>query len=595
MASGTISKSITGRKYYIEWSSVGDISTNTSTITCKHYLQNDATYSLRVGGGGTCTCTAGSDYQEYTAPAIYTDGGQTHLLGTTTHTVSHNSDGTKSITITGVYAIQATLSGTWYGSLTATGTAVLDTIPRQANINTAPNFTDDDNPTITYTNSAGSSATTLQACISLDGSKADIAYRDISKTGSSYTFSLTDAERNVLRNATTTANSRTVYFYVKTVIGSNTFYSKVAKTLTIANGTPTLSPVVEDTLEASLNYTQDSSIVIKGYNSMKVVSGATARKNATITSVKITCGGKSITTTSGIFENAESGTFVFSCTDSRGNTVSQTITLTLIDYVKLTCNFTGNPPTTDGVFTFTVSGKYFPQNLGETANTLSVMYRYKGSGDYCDWITITPTLGSNYAYEATQTLEGLDYQTTYTFQAMATDLITSVETSEIKVKTKPVFDWSSEDFNFNVPITCDTINGYNITGAMKAMTTVYTYSTPSSVVLGDNYTAASGTIALIGNTMRVYFSATRSSAASAGNITDEVIATFTYDVGGKVKSPYIVYGITSNSNSSYYLSGANVNSDGTITLTLKLSGVGVSSSSFAGYLAVPIAINLDKY
>lgn len=452
MASGTISKSITGRKYYIEWSSVSDINTNTSTITCNHYLQNNATYSLYVSAGTTSSCTAGSDYQEYTSPAISTSGGTTHLLGTTYHTVSHNSDGTKSITITGVYAIQATLSGTYYADLTATGTAVLDDIPRQANINSAPNFNDDENPKITYTNSAGSKATTLQACISLDGSTDDIAYRDISKTGSSYTFTLTDAEREVLRNATTTANSRTVYFYIKTVIGSNTFYSKVAKTLTIADGTPTLSPVVEDTLEASLNYTGDSSIVVKGYNSMKVVSGATARKNATISSVKITCGSQVINATSGIFENAESATFVFSCTDSRGNTVSQTVNLTLIDYVKLTCNFTGNPPTTDGVFTFTVSGKYFPQSIGETANNLTVQYRYKGSGDYCDWITLTPTIGSNYAYEATQTLEGLDYQTTYTFQAKATDLITVVETGEIKVKTKPVFDWSGEDFRFNVPV-----------------------------------------------------------------------------------------------------------------------------------------------
>lgn len=452
MASGKISKKITGREYRIVWSSVGDINTNTSTITCKHYLINDNSYSLRTGGGGTCSCTAGSDYKEFTAPAIYTDGGETHDLGTTYHEVAHNADGTKSITITGVYAIQSTLSGTWYPDLTATGTVSLDDIPRQANINSAPNFTDDENPKITYTNSAGTKATSLQACISLDGSNDDIAYRDISMTGSSYTFSLTDAERNVLRNATTTSNSRTVYFYLKTVIGTNTFYSKVAKTLSIADGTPTLSPVVEDTLEASLNYTGDSSVVIKGYNSMRVVSGATARKNATISSVKITCGSKSITTTSGIFENAESGTFVFTCTDSRGNTVSQTINLTLIDYVKLTCNLTGNPPTTDGVFRFAVSGKYFPQNLGETANTLTVMYRYKGTGDYCDWITLTPTIGSNYAYEANETIEGLDYKTTYTFQAKATDKITTIETGEIKVKTQPVFDWSSEDFRFNVPV-----------------------------------------------------------------------------------------------------------------------------------------------
>ena len=97
------------------------------------------------------------------------------------------------------------------------------------------------NPTITYSNPAGNSASSLQACISLTGANADVGYRDISKTGTSYTFNLTTAERNVLRNACTTSNSRKVTFFVRTVIGGNTFYSTIERTLTIVNANPSFS------------------------------------------------------------------------------------------------------------------------------------------------------------------------------------------------------------------------------------------------------------------------------------------------------------------------------------------------------------------
>ena len=68
----------------------------------------------------------------------------------------------------------------------------LDRIPRQADITSAPDFNDEQNPTIGYSNPAGNSVNSLQACISLTGASADVSYRDIPKTGSSYTFNLTE-------------------------------------------------------------------------------------------------------------------------------------------------------------------------------------------------------------------------------------------------------------------------------------------------------------------------------------------------------------------------------------------------------------------
>lgn len=596
MASGSFYKNFTSYNYQVivEWSSTATTSTNSSVITANVYL--NVIYSLYTSAHSGSTLYINGVAYDFESPNISVSNGSKVLLATiTSDAIAHNSDGSKSITITCDYAVNATISGTYYGTITASDTITLDTIPRKATLSSAENFNDEANPTITYSNPAGSAVVLYAGIYDSTGSTAYAAYRKITATSTSYTFSLTDAERNAMRNAIPSAKSMTVRFYLKTVISGTNYYSYISKTFSITNGNPTISPTIKDTNSTTLALTGSADTIVKYFSNAAITVGASAIKGATLSSQKAICGGKSFTTASGTLEAVESGTFSFTATDSRGNTTTKSVSKTFIEYIKLTCSFKPTI-TVDGVATLSVSGNYFSGSFGSVSNSLTVSYRYKAAGgDYGDWATIS-TSGSNGSYSgsASITIADFDYKATYTFQVKASDALTSVAEKTYSISAKPVFDWSGEDFNFNVPITCDTINGYNITGAMKAMTTVYNHTSPS-ITLGDNYTAASGSAALVGNTMRVYFTSTRSSAASAGNITDEVIATFTYDVGGKVKNIYTVYGISPNNNSSYYISGATVNSDGTITFSIKLSGVGVSGSTFAGYLAVPIAINLDKY
>ena len=131
---GTITQSITGRKYIIEWSATQSLTGNYSTITCVHKLENSPSYSLYLGATEGHECTIDGTTKKYSAPAISTSGDSTITLGTTIHTVYHNSDGKKSVTITGVYKISATLSGVWTPSITASETVTLDTIARNSSI-----------------------------------------------------------------------------------------------------------------------------------------------------------------------------------------------------------------------------------------------------------------------------------------------------------------------------------------------------------------------------------------------------------------------------------------------------------------------------
>lgn len=341
MASGSFSTKYSGWTYKIEWSSTPSTVDNKSTITCVHKLVCASGYDLYIGSRSN-SCTAG-ETKSFTSPSISTTGGKTITLGTTKHTVSHRDDGTQSVTITGTFNIKATLSGTYKASITASKKVDLDTIPRKATITSAPNFNDEENPTIGYSNLAGTAVSTLQACISLDGSKDDIAYRDISKTGTSYTFNLTDTERNILQKATTTSNTRAVKFYVKTVIGSTTFYSNVEKTLTIINNKPVFTDSqlsYADTDTSVTTVTQNPLMIVQNKSNLKVTyTAATAKKYATISQYSFTLNGvtKISKTAGGTVDfgkiNSESDlTLSVTIADSRGNTISASKTIKCYKY-----------------------------------------------------------------------------------------------------------------------------------------------------------------------------------------------------------------------------------------------------------------------
>src|SRR5699024_3713500 len=61
----------------------------------------------------------------------------THLLGTVSRTVNHASDGGKSLMISAVFQIRATLSGTYYGTISASANITLDSIPRASSVSAA--------------------------------------------------------------------------------------------------------------------------------------------------------------------------------------------------------------------------------------------------------------------------------------------------------------------------------------------------------------------------------------------------------------------------------------------------------------------------
>ena len=364
-----------------------------------------------------------------------------------TASVAHDNTGKASISVelsTAIYTSTVTKkSGTW----------TLDDIPRAATLTAAPNFTDEDNPTITYSNPAGNAVTSIKACIAnATGTVVYAEYRDIPKTGSTYTFNLTEEERNALRWATINSPNLAVKFYVTTVIGGQTFYSTQDKLMTIANANPLVNVVIEDRGGTSRGLTGSPDRIIKGFNYVVATIDATPLKGASIKEIKTTNGNNTVIGSEAVFDNTESNVFNITVTDSRGYSTPVTITKELIDYVKLTSHLEATNPTTAGEATLNIQGNYFNGSFGATANTLSVQFRYKeNDGAYSEWLDANYTLSGN-SYNATVELSGLDYRSTYTVQARAIDKIQPVETKEKVIKSLTQFDWGENDFKFNVDV-----------------------------------------------------------------------------------------------------------------------------------------------
>ena len=502
------------------WSETSQsVANNTTTISWK--------MELIAGSSGRLDSSAlkawsvavnGSKYSGNVSVGIANNATKTLASGSTT--IKHNADGSKTFSYSFSQSFSGiTFSGSSLGTVSGSGSGTLDTIPRQATITSAPNFNDEENPILKYSNPAGNAVTSLQACIGWTGND-DIAYRDISKTGTSYTFNLTTAERDKIRKACANANSMSLKFYIKTVIGGEIYYSRLAKTVTIVNANPTLNPVVKDTGANSIKLTGNGdNVVIKNYNAMDITFGSAALKGATIKSQKVVCGSFS-RTTDGKLNYVDSNVFKFTVTDSRGNTTTKTITKTLVDYKKITCKLSNTKFTTDGVISFNITGNFWSGNFGAVNNSLDVKYKLYEKGSSGSWIATTPTINaSNNTYSASVSVSGLDYQKKYEIVAYAADAAyiwandDAVYTPFKTMSCIPVFDWGEDDFNFNVPVNMGENvifdnGGTGIRGTTTTGIEVQAFApcnTNNNCVIGyGGYSEEMGGTNLYGNEVRIY-------------------------------------------------------------------------------------------
>ena len=472
----------------VSWASYTNSAANTSTIVFTGAIRKVVSpavmapfeYSLAIYEPDRSSVI---DMVRSQDAGVATVSGENVELFTYEATIPHNPDGKKSVLFScDIYRADGGEGGVSTSVIIATGAdgvyntkwredaddypITLDTIIRKATMKTAPNI--DDNTVsipITYTNPMGQYVSSVEVCIANEtGNQIIVPYRQVNKTGSAYTFNLSSTERQALVNNVINGTSATIRFYIRTIVYDTYHYDFLIKTYTLTSAMPTISTTIADMNETTLALTGDYNTFIRYMSTAAVSINAVAKQGATIVRCDCECGSYNEYNTNGIFRvpGVETGVFTVKATDSRGNTVSQTIQKTMMLYEKVSCNLGVEMElvgSTGAQATMYIRGNYYNGRFGTTSaatsNSFTLEYRRTDDrGAWGEWTTIpVPSSAlSNNKYSLEYTISDLDYKSQYKFQCRASDKLMSVESDVRTSILQPVFDWSATDFNFNVPV-----------------------------------------------------------------------------------------------------------------------------------------------
>ena len=402
----------------IEWTSTSNGAVaNTSLVTCKIYArkQNSSTPT-----SGTFKGKQVIDGTNFSFSQNKSVGNSWVLIATASKTVSHNANGSKSITISGEVG---KVSGTTLANINSTGsdTAVLDTIARKITITDTAIFNDEYSFGTNMSAPAYPNYTSAKICLSLDGTNPLDSWKDITLTNNHpyYTYTINATEQNAMYTAHPNDNSFNIYVMVKSVLGGSTYTDKVQKTISIINATPEMSAnniTCIDTNASVVAVTSDNTKLI-AWESIPQISwvSPTLKKGATLQNISfvfIDSKEPSYTTNTNTgtytFDDEPTGNFTIRCIveDSRGNTCFVDKSISVIDYtypqiggsLKRVNNYESESKLTVNAYISSAGGYNSLQSL---------QYRYKKDATGENWsawtnisngVETTLTLDNNYGW-----------------------------------------------------------------------------------------------------------------------------------------------------------------------------------------------------
>ena len=333
-------------------------------------------------------------------------------------TVSHNSDGTKSVSFSFSMQIDITFSGSWIGTVSASGSTSLTTIPRKSSLSVG-NGTLNSSQTISISRASSSFTHTITyKCGSYSGTIAN----KTSSTSVSWTPSLT------LANANTTGTSVSATITLTTYNGSTSLGS-VSKNITYnipSSVKPSINSVTVGSNPAEHLSTYGG--YIRNRTKATFSISASTSYGSAIASYKVvvnagTYSSSSSSITSNNLTSNGNLTATITVTDKRGRTDSTTRTLTVLDYNSPIINM-AKVERCDQDGTLNSRGDYcklsYKINVTalNNANSKSYSYRYKISTD----ATYTEiALSNNYYSEENFAIFPASISNGYNIELVATD------------------------------------------------------------------------------------------------------------------------------------------------------------------------------
>lgn len=426
-------------KVQLEWSATQNISNNTSTITARLYWMSTDSYGA-VSSSSTKNWSITIDGTRYTGTTTAgLSAGQKKLIGTASKTVTHNGDGTRSVSISGVFDMEVTLHGTYYRSKSTSGTYSLNRIPR----------------TSSFTLSSSSVNTGTAVTISINRASSSfthtIAYKFGSATGTiasqttstSVSWTPPHSLLSQIPNSVSGSGTITVTTYSgSTAIGST---SKAITLSAPASVVPTFTSLTVAEQNTKVPKLMGSGVYVQGHSNLRFnINGAAGTYSSTIKSYKISFNGSTYNGSAwnyGVIGKSGTLTATATITDSRGRTATKSISVTIMAYTKPTLtNVTANRnSTTPTTVVVTRTATYSPLTVGTTVKnslTVTVKYKERSATTYTTSNTTTSSNGSNIT--GSVNITGLDSSKSFDILVTATDALGGETTTSMIIGTERV-------------------------------------------------------------------------------------------------------------------------------------------------------------
>lgn len=449
----------TSNQYYLRLTLTEEsvnVTENTSKISYTLTLFSGAwNYILYATGheiklGGTIVSSA---YRP-NAPQYSIEKNSSVVIASGSATVTHDSDGGKEMSV--AFSISVYPESYTPGDISVTGKSMtLTQIARASTIGAtdanigATSILVVNRKSSAYRHSVQYSFGSLSGYITEDGG---VSAQEVKLSATNVSWTVPTAFYAQIPNA----KSGVCTLTCKTYSGTTQIGDAQTATLTVtasqAACAPTVTGSVTDVNDTTVALTGNSAKLVRFYSTARCTISATAKNSASITAK--TVGGVSLEGNIRDISAVETGSVVFSATDSRGYAGSATVTKTLVPYIKLTNNAScERMDPTSGKATLKVKGEYFNGSFGAVSNALTVKYKIGYSGDE---VALTPTISGN-TYTVSAELEGLTYTSSHTVIVTVSDKLASVENRLSVKRGIPVFDWGESDFSFNVPVTVESL------------------------------------------------------------------------------------------------------------------------------------------
>ena len=462
------------------------------TFQLRTYTVVGSFYSTQNSSNLNCGGDRGTQYFD-----IGSVGGGEKTIGTWTFTLTHSEDGTYSGSASAWADVYAGAVPSVYCSFS------LPRIYRYPILSPVSDFTDEENPSIAFTNY---NLYDLYAVIYV----GDTEIYKSSKLGTgitSYTldldedYSVSQTYREKLQELSADTSQLSLRIGVQSYTGS-TFknFSESNVKMNIVNASPTLSYTVAETNSSVINMfgTSSASSIVKNASILQFNVTPTTYKYATVKEIIVgdatdTTNKQKKTSSPYTFELPvkNSNNLYVEITDSRNDSsITQDNQRTLIDYLAVSINsylFKRQNPTSSNVY---FSGEFtYWGNVGSNVNTPVVKYKL----DNGSWVTIP---SSNYTIDSTNhkltisnyTISNiLSYQLQGQFSISIEDILTSASDTSDNGKVLrgiPTFDVGEHDLQVNGDLyiaDTDRDNAINVGSSLSSLQSSITNLTPVSL------------------------------------------------------------------------------------------------------------------